>query len=141
MQNAVQSDGIYASIAICGGPLIMSVIYHKDIPLQLFPGGATYQTLVGDADGLAPVRIGIQVSPPGYATPTHSHPYLEIITILSGAGEAWIEGQDDLVALEPGVTLTLPANQRHGFRATGDQPLTTYGVHASPDRIVHVHEE
>jgi quercetin dioxygenase-like cupin family protein len=124
-----------------GGTLMMSIIHHKAVPLQSFPGGATYQTLVGDADGSTPVRIGIQVSPPGYATPTQSHPYLEVITILSGTGEAWVEGEDDHDTLEPGVTLALPAHQRHWFRATGHQPLTTYGVHASSDRIVHVHEE
>ena len=119
----------------------MPIVYHNNVPRHMFPGGATYQTIVGDDAGSTPVRIGIQVSPPGYATPTHSHPYMEILTILSGKGEAWIEGQQDLVALEPGMTLALPAHQRHWFRAVGDEPLTTYGVHASPDRIVDVHKE
>ena len=118
----------------------MPVIHHQDVPLQPFPGGATYQTLVGDDEGSTPVRIGIQVSPPGYSTPTHSHPYMEVITILSGTGEAWVEGQDELIILKPGITLALPAHQPHWFRATGDEPLTTYGVHASSDRIVQVHE-
>lgn len=118
----------------------MPVIHHQDVPLQSFPGGATYQTLVGDDQGSTPVRIGIQVSPPGYTTPTHSHPYMEIITILSGKGEAWVEGQDELIVLQLGVTLALPANQPHWFRTTGDEPLTTYGVHVSSDRIVQVHD-
>ncbi len=116
----------------------MPIVYHQDVPLEPFRGGATYQTLVGDAEGSTPVRIGIQVSPPGYATPTHSHPYMEILTILEGTGEAWMEGQDEVVPLAPGMTLVLPANLRHGFRATGEQPLKTYGVHASPHRIVDV---
>jgi hypothetical protein len=29
---------------------------------------------------------------------------------------------------------------RDWCRATGDEPLVTYGVHASPDRIVNSHE-
>ena len=119
----------------------MSIVYHREVPCEPFPGGATYQTLVGDAQGSTPVRIGIQVSPPGYATPTHSHPYMEILTILEGRGEVWMEGQEGTVTLEPGMTLTLPAHLRHGFRVTGDQPLQTYGVHVSPERIVYVHEE
>ena len=118
----------------------MPVINHQDVPMQPFPGGATYQTLVGDDEGSTPVRIGIQVSPPGYSTPTHSHPYMEVITILSGTGEAWVEGQDELIMLKPGITLALPAHQPHWFRATGDEPLTTYGVHASSERVVQVHE-
>ena len=118
----------------------MSIVHHQDVPLQPFPGGATYQTLVGDDAGSTRVRIGIQTSPPGYATPTHSHPYMEILTIMSGTGEAWIEGQEGVATLEPGMTLVLPANQPHWFKATGDEPLVTYGVHASPDRIVDIHE-
>jgi mannose-6-phosphate isomerase-like protein (cupin superfamily) len=119
----------------------MPIVYHRDVPVESFPGGATYQTLVGNAQGSTPVRIGIQVSPPGYATLTHSHPYIEILTILEGTGEAWMVGQEGVVKLTPGMTLSLPAHLRHGFRVTGDQPLTTYGVHVSPKRVVHIHEE
>ena len=117
----------------------MPVIEHARVAHEPFRGGATYQTLVGD--GTTPVRIGIQTSPPGYRTPLHSHPYMEVITVLEGHGEAWIEGSDDIVALRPGVTLVLPAGVRHWFGATaGETPLRTYGVHASPQRIVDVHE-
>ena len=44
------------------------------------------------------------------------------------------------MALRPGVTLILPPGQRHGFRVTGDVPLRTLGVHASPHRIVDIGE-
>lgn len=118
----------------------MAIVHHDDVPLESFPGGATYRTLVGDDAGSTPLRTGIQVSPPGYATPSHSHPYLEVVTILDGAGEAWVEGEDATVALAPGVTLVLAPGQVHGFRVTGDAPLTTYGVHASPRRIVDIHD-
>ena len=118
----------------------MAVVYHDNVPHEPFRGGATYQTLVGDDLGSTPIRVGIQTSPPGYRTPLHSHPYLETITVLDGVGEAWLEGREEIVALAPGVTLVLEPNQRHWFRATGTGPLRTYGVHASPKRIVIVHE-
>lgn len=117
----------------------MQVIYHQDVAPQPFPGGATYQTLVGDETGATPVRLGIQTSEPGYETPYHSHPYMEILTIVAGRGEAWGEGLDGVVALAPGMTLVLPAGKRHAFRVTGDAPLVTHGIHASPRRIVEVH--
>lgn len=119
----------------------MPVIALADVPHEPFRGGATYQTLVGDGEDATPVRIGIQTSPPGYRTPLHSHPYMEVITVLEGAGEAWIEGSDEIVALAPGVTLVLPAGVRHWFAATGATPLKTYGVHASARRIVDVHQD
>jgi quercetin dioxygenase-like cupin family protein len=117
----------------------MPIVYHKDVPEEPFSGGATYQTLVGDQDGSTPVRVGIQVSPPGYSTPTHSHPYLEVVTILEGTGEAWIEGQGDVMPIGPGMTMVFLPDVPHWFRNSGATPLKTYGVHSSPKRIVNVH--
>jgi mannose-6-phosphate isomerase-like protein (cupin superfamily) len=66
---------------------------------------------------------------------------MECITVLEGEGEAWMEGHDGLIPLNPGVTLVIPPNLRHWFRALGTQPLKTYGVHASPHRVVIIHQE
>lgn len=119
----------------------MKIIRHRDVPVEDFPGGATYRTLVGDDHGSTPLRTGIQRSPPGYATPEHSHPYVEVITVLRGRGEAWCEGHDRPVALAPGTTLVIPPGRRHGFRVTGTTPLETYGIHASARRIVDLDED
>jgi quercetin dioxygenase-like cupin family protein len=119
----------------------MPVVHHSDVSAEPFKGGATYQTLVGDEQGSTPIRVGIQTSPPGYKSALHSHPYLETITVLEGQGEAWLQGSDDIVPLKPVVTLVLIPHLRHWFRATGDQPLKTYGVHASSRRIVNIHDD
>jgi quercetin dioxygenase-like cupin family protein len=126
-----------------GGAATVQVVHHDEVALEQFPGGASYRTLIGDdaAGKSDEVRIGIQSSPPGYATPLHSHPYTEILTILEGEGVAWIEGGADEIALAPGMTVVLPANLPHAFRATGDTPLVTYGLHVSPDRVVHIHDD
>lgn len=117
----------------------MPVVHHEALPTEEFSGGATYRTVVGDDAGSTPFRLGVQTSPPGYRTAVHSHPYLETITVLEGEGEAWIEDGEGTVQLGPGMTLVLPANVRHWFRATGSRPLVILGVHASPHRIVEVH--
>ncbi|MDA1098539.1 MAG: cupin domain-containing protein [Proteobacteria bacterium] len=114
----------------------MPIIDVKNVPKQAFPGGATYQTIVGDEQGSTPIRLGLQVSEPGYSTGTHSHPYMEVVTVVAGTGEAWVEGQEGMTVIGPGITLVLPPNVKHGFRVTGSEPLQTYGVHASPDRMV-----
>jgi len=115
----------------------MSLIRHAERPTVTFPGGAVYRPIIGDdtGDGI-PVRTGIQISPPGYRTPSHSHPYPEILTVLEGTGEAWLDGDCCTVALEPGITIAIPAGRVHAFRATGDRPLVTFGIHASDKRIV-----
>lgn len=115
----------------------MPVIHVDTVPVEAFRGGATYQTLVGDAAGSTPVRLGLQVSPPGYSTGAHDHPYMEIVTVIDGEGEAWIDGEGGAVPIGPGVTMIFPPGVRHCFRVTGDRPMKSYGVHASPDRIVH----
>lgn len=114
----------------------MAIIKLDDVPTQAFPNGATYQTIVGDESGTVPVRVGVQISPPGYSTGTHAHPYMEVVSVIEGTGEAWMDGVEGIVEIGPGTTLAMPPNVKHGFRATGTVPLKTYGVHASPERIV-----
>lgn len=119
----------------------MPVIRQDDVAVEEFAGGATYRTLLGDDAGSVPLRVGVQTSPPGYETGTHAHPYLEVVAVLSGEGEAWIAGEGDPVSIGPGVTLVFPPDVPHWFRATGDTPLVTYGVHDSPHRIVRREDE
>jgi len=115
----------------------MPIIQIEDAQREEHESGRIYQTLVGDDAGSTPVRVGIQTSPPGYSTGTHSHPYMEVVTVLDGTGEAWIDSEDNVTAIEPGTTIAAPANTTHGFRNTGQTPLRTMGIHASPKRITH----
>ena len=115
----------------------LTVIRLDERPVVDFGGGATYRTIIGDDTGEdLPIRTGIQVSPPGYQTRIHAHPYVETITVLEGRGEAWLEGDERKVTLEPGITIAIPANRRHGFRALGEKPLVTFGIHMNGKRIV-----
>ena len=116
----------------------LTVIRHAERPTVAFAGGATYQPIIGDDTGAGlPIRTGIQTSQPGYQTRLHSHPYAEVLTVLEGRGEAWLDGEDGLVVLEPGVSITFPANRVHAFRVVGDQPLVTYGIHTFGKRVVN----
>ncbi len=115
----------------------MPIVHIEDAHREEHESGRIYQTLVGDDAGTTPVRVGIQTSPPGYSTGTHSHPYMEVVTVLEGSGEAWIDSEDNVTAVGPGSTIVAPPNTAHGFRNTGTTPLRTMGVHASPKRITH----
>ena len=116
----------------------ITVISESERPVVDFPGGATYRTLIGDDNGgEIPIRTGIQTSQPGYATRVHSHPYVEVLTVLEGHGEAWLDGEEGTIAMAPGVTISIPAGRVHGFRVVGDRPLVTYGIHTFNKRIVN----
>jgi mannose-6-phosphate isomerase-like protein (cupin superfamily) len=61
--------------------------------------------------------------------------------VVSGRGEAWLDGRSDRIAMEPGVTVVLPANRPHVFRVIGDEPLVTLGIHTNGKRIVNYKDE
>jgi quercetin dioxygenase-like cupin family protein len=120
----------------------ITVIREDERPVVDFVGGATYRTIIGDdiGEGL-PIRTGIQTSQPGYQTRVHCHPYVETLTVVEGRGEAWLDGEAERIALEPGVTVVLPANRNHAFRVVGDQPLVTFGIHTYGKRIVNYKDQ
>jgi len=114
------------------------VVRLADTEVVSFGPDSIYQPIIGDDEGTTPVRTGIQTAQPGYAAPMHSHPYLEILHILDGVAEAWLEGEEDRkVVLRRGDTIALPPDRPHTFRVVGDQELRLLGTHASPRRIVN----
>jgi mannose-6-phosphate isomerase-like protein (cupin superfamily) len=120
----------------------VTVIRESERPIVDFPGGATYKTLIGDDNGAGiPLRTGIQTSQPGYATRVHSHPYVEVLTVLEGCGEAWLDGEQGTIEMTPGVTISIPAGRVHGFRVVGDKPLVTYGIHGNGKRVVNYKDD
>jgi mannose-6-phosphate isomerase-like protein (cupin superfamily) len=116
----------------------ITVIRLDDTERVSFGPLSHYQPIVGDDAGSTPVRTGIQTAQPGYAAPVHSHPYIEILHILDGVAEAWIDGRpDSLVVLRKGDTIAVPPETPHAFRVVGDQVLRLLGTHVSPKRIVN----
>ena len=98
---------------------------------------SNYRPIVGDDAGTTPVRTGIQTCLPNYEVPLHCHPYMEIIHVLEGTLEFWLEaaphetqhlGRGDTIEIQPGAW--------HGFRVKGNETARLLGIHASPRRIV-----
>ena len=116
----------------------ITVIRLDDTERVSFGPLSHYQPIVGDDAGSTPVRTGIQTAQPGYAAAVHSHPYIEILHILDGIAEAWIDGRpESLVLLRKGDTIAVPPETPHAFRVVGDQELRLLGTHVSPKRIVN----
>ncbi|MBV8189878.1 MAG: cupin domain-containing protein [Alphaproteobacteria bacterium] len=96
---------------------------------------AFYHPLVADGD--TPVRTGIQTSAPGYVAPMHFHPYVELLFIIEGEAEVWLQGDEAKPQrLAAGDCVALPANVPHSFRTVGDKPMRLLGIHSNPDRVV-----
>ncbi len=58
----------------------------------------------------------------------------EIWFFLSGRGEMWrrLNAQEEVVPVDAGVCVTLPAGTHFQFRALGHEPLTALGVTMPP---------
>jgi mannose-6-phosphate isomerase-like protein (cupin superfamily) len=116
----------------------ITVIRLQDTERVSFGPLSHYQPIVGDDAGSTPVRTGIQTAQPGYAAPVHSHPYVEILHILDGVAEAWVDGKpESAVVLRKGDTIAVPPETPHAFRVVGDETLRLLGTHVSPKRIVN----
>ena len=95
---------------------------------------AFYHPLVADGD--TPVRTGIQTSAPGYVAPMHWHPYTELLFIIDGEAEVWLQGEEDRPhSLKAGDCVALPPDIPHSFRTVGDRPMRLLGIHANPTRV------
>ncbi len=113
------------------------VIKLADTEVVQLGAGSDYRLIVGDDAGTTPVRTGIQTCEPGYEVPAHCHPYIEIIHVLDGALEFWMDAApNETVVLNRGDTIEIAPETWHGFRVKGDETARLLGTHVSPRRIV-----
>ncbi len=95
------------------------------------PDGSEVRVLVGLAGGeLAHFRL----HPDDVSLAVHHRSVEEIWYVVSGRGQMWRKtGEDEeIVDLEPGVSLTIPVNTHFQFRAVGGDSLDIIGVTMPP---------
>jgi mannose-6-phosphate isomerase-like protein (cupin superfamily) len=88
-------------------------------------------------------QLVVMTIPPGGEIGEETHPHTDqILTFVSGTGEAVVAGESEQVA--PGDLVVVPAGARHNFRNTGVDPLVLYTVYAPAehaDGAVHATRE
>ena len=62
--------------------------------------------------------------------PTHWHPVEEVLTVIAGKAEMWIDDEHNV--LTSGQSLVVPASGKHGFKNVGTGTLHFHAVLASP---------
>ena len=113
------------------GPALPATLRAADAPLVVAPDGSDVRVLLRLAGGsmahfeLAAGRVSRAVE---------HRTVSEIWYVLAGEGEMWRAGGEveSIVALEPGVCLTIPAGTRFQFRALGEQPPGAVAVTMPP---------
>jgi mannose-6-phosphate isomerase-like protein (cupin superfamily) len=88
-------------------------------------------------------QLVIMTIPPGGEIGSETHEHTDqILTFVSGAGEADVAGQTKRVA--PGDLVAVPAGTLHNFRNTGVNPLVLYTVYGPAEHAagaVHATKE
>jgi quercetin dioxygenase-like cupin family protein len=108
----------------------MQIIDPRDTPPEQWRPGTETRMRVSARSGAAQLCIFEQWIAPGSGAPTHTHPVEEVLTVLAGEAEMWLD--DDRAIVTPGQSLVVPAGRRHGFRNSGNLTLHLHAVLASP---------
>ena len=107
----------------------MKVVDIRDMPPEHWRPGVETRMLVSASNGAAQLCIFEQWIAPGNGAPTHSHPVEEVLTVLQGEAEMWMDEARTIVAA--GQSLIVPAHRSHGFRNSGTTTLHIHAVLAS----------
>jgi quercetin dioxygenase-like cupin family protein len=86
--------------------------------------------LVSAAVGSNQLCIFEQWCEPGTGAPTHHHGVKEVLTVLEGQADVWLDG--DTSSLGAGQSLIIPAGHPHGFRNSLSSTLHLGFVLAAP---------
>jgi quercetin dioxygenase-like cupin family protein len=108
----------------------MKVVDHRDMPLERWRPGVETRMLVSARNGARQLCIFEQWIAPETGAPTHAHPVEEVLTVLEGEAEMWLDETRTVVSA--GQTFIVPAGRNHGFRNAGAATLHIHAVLASP---------
>lgn len=106
------------------------VIDHERQPREEWRAGVLTKMCVSALTGAVQLSIFEQWCVPGRGAPTHLHAVEEVLTVLDGVAEVWLE--DDKATLTKGQSLQVPAGRKHGFRNIGDDTLHVRAILAAP---------
>ena len=101
--------------------------------------GAQTVILFGDPTKAETIVQRVKL-PPHYKVPAHTHPYAEMVTVISGT--YWNSMGDDKegVALKPGSAFVLPANHVHHTWA-GDEEVIVQVTFTGPGGVTFVNPD
>ena len=108
----------------------MQIIVHADHSHEQWRPDVVTRMIVSAAIGSRQLCIFEQWCEPGTGAPTHHHAVEEVLTVLEGAAEVWLNEQRR--TLQSGQSLIVPAGAAHGFINVGSTPLHLQFVLASP---------
>jgi mannose-6-phosphate isomerase-like protein (cupin superfamily) len=108
----------------------MTINDPNDRPIEEWRAGVKTRMLISAQNGATQLCMFEQWVAAGNGAPTHWHPVEEVLTVLSGEAEMWLDQEKMIV--KAGQSLIVPARRLHGFRNSGTETLHLHAVLASP---------
>ncbi|ESY54302.1 MULTISPECIES: cupin domain-containing protein [unclassified Mesorhizobium] len=107
----------------------MKIISHAEQRREEWRVGVETRMLISAENGALQLCIFEQWVAPAMGAPTHSHRVEEVLSVVTGKAEIWIDNES--VSIIEGQSLVVPANRKHRFRNVGSEILHIYAVLAS----------
>jgi mannose-6-phosphate isomerase-like protein (cupin superfamily) len=108
----------------------MRIVDHERQSAEAWRAGVNTRMRVSAVNGAAQLCIFEQWCDPGCGAPTHLHAVEEVLTVVAGQAEIWVENERN--AVSAGQSVIVPAGRLHGFRNTGTEALHVQSIIAAP---------
>ena len=108
----------------------MLVVDLESLPVEEWRPGVKTRMKVSAAGGASQLCIFEQWCDPGHGAPTHLHAVEEVLHVLRGQADVWIEEKH--ATLSAGQLVVVPAGRKHGFSNNGTDQLHIESTLASP---------
>ncbi|MER8874581.1 cupin domain-containing protein [Mesorhizobium sp. M0814] len=110
----------------------MQIIYHGLQPTEEWRLGVLTRSrmqvsTVTEAAALCILNSGSRRE---VAHVSHNHPVEEVLTVLNGQAELWLD--DERETISSGQSVIIPPGSWHGFRDTGSETLHMQAIFAAP---------
>jgi mannose-6-phosphate isomerase-like protein (cupin superfamily) len=108
----------------------MRVVDLNEVPRDEWRKGVLTRMRVSAEMGSTQLCLFEQWCEPGHGAPTHLHAVEEVLHVLSGEADVWVN--DTHVTLKPGQLAVIPAGVKHGFTNSGTTELHIQSTLAAP---------
>ncbi len=108
----------------------MRVVDLETLPVEEWRPGVRTRMKVSAVGGASQLCIFEQWCDAGHGAPTHLHAVEEVLHVLRGQADVWVE--DRRATLRAGQLVVVPAGRKHGFSNSGAGELHIESTLASP---------
>jgi len=108
----------------------MRIVDLNSAPREEWRKGVLTRMRVSAKNGGTQLCLFEQWCEPGHGAPTHLHAVEEVLHVLDGEADVWVE--ETHATLTPGQLMIVPAGIKHGFSNCGSGTLHIQSTLAAP---------